>query len=212
MKDLSGIRNDYQRMELNRSGLDANPFTQFNQWLQQAIDTDEKEPTAMCLSTIDSFGWPDARIVLLKEVTPLGFVFFTNYESSKGKQIESNPQIALTFFWPQLERQIRIRAIATRTDSNTSDNYFQSRPANSRVGAWISPQSRVINEEWIEAMRNTISSQYLKTQIPRPEHWGGYIGEPEYFEFWQGRSNRLHDRFTYSKIQDGRWRIDRLAP
>ena len=146
MKDLSGIRNDYQRMELNRSGLDANPFTQFNQWLQQAIDADEKEPTAMCLSTIDSFGWPDARIVLLKEVTPLGFVFFTNYESSKGKQIESNPQIALTFFWPQLERQIRIRAIATRTDSNTSDNYFQSRPANSCVGAWISPQSRVINE------------------------------------------------------------------
>ncbi len=212
MQELSDIRNDYERLELSRTELDANPFVQFNQWLQQAIDVQEKEPTAMCLSTIDNFGWPDARIVLLKEVSQQGFVFFTNYESGKGKQLENKPMAALTFFWAELERQVRIRGTVTRTDSATSDKYFNSRPTNSRVGAWISPQSRIISEEWIEAMRKTITSEYLKTEISRPLHWGGYVVEPEYFEFWQGRPNRLHDRFAYQRIQNNQWHIDRLAP
>lgn len=212
MQDLAHIRTEYRRMELNRTDLDENPFDLFSQWLQQAIVAKEKEPTAMCLSTIDSYGKPDARIVLLKETTPEGFIFFTNYESSKGQQLKNKPQAALTFFWLELERQVRIRGTVTQTDAPTSDEYFQARPANSRIGAWLSPQSRIITEEWIRDMRKTAASNNIKPEIERPPHWGGFILEPDYFEFWQGRPNRLHDRFRYLKIQQGQWQIDRLAP
>ena len=212
MQELAHIRTEYRRMELNLSNLNENPFDQFSQWLQQAIEAKEKEPTAMCLSTIDQHGKPDARIVLLKETTSKGFVFFTNYESSKGQQLKNKPQAALTFFWPELERQVRIRGMVAQTDDQTSDTYFHSRPANSRVGAWLSPQSRIITEEWINNMRKTAASDSIKPDIARPPHWGGFILKPEYFEFWQGRPNRLHDRFCFLKSQNNQWQIDRLAP
>lgn len=212
MQELAHIRTEYRRMELNLSNLNENPFDQFSQWLQQAIEAKEKEPTAMCLSTIDQHGKPDARIVLLKETTSKGFVFFTNYESSKGQQLKNKPQAALTFFWPELERQVRIRGTVTQTDAQTSDEYFHARPANSRIGAWLSPQSRIITEEWIRNMRKTAASESIKPDIARPPHWGGYILEPDYFEFWQGRPNRLHDRFCFLKSQNNQWQIDRLAP
>lgn len=212
MQDLAHIRTEYRRMELNRTDLDENPFGQFRQWLQQAIFAKENEPTAMCLSTVDKHGKPDARIVLLKETTPEGFIFFTNYESSKGQQLQNKPQAALTFFWPELERQVRIRGSVAQTDAQTSDGYFHARPANSRIGAWLSPQSRIISEEWIENMRKTAASESIKSDIARPPHWGGFFLNPDYFEFWQGRPNRLHDRFVYQRINSGKWQIDRLAP
>ncbi len=211
MNEIANIRNDYRKMSLASADLLPDPVRQFTLWLQQAIGAGEREPTAMCLSTITTDNKPDARIVLLKDVTNNGFVFFTNYESSKGIQLSRNPWASLTFFWPGMERQVRITGKISKTDAQTSDDYFQSRPADSRAAAWLSPQSKPVNEEWIEAGRREVAEKKVSSIDSRPPHWGGFILMPESIEFWQGGANRLHDRLKYSRGSEG-WKIVRLAP
>lgn len=211
MNEIAHIRNDYRKMSLAAADLLPDPIRQFNLWLQQAIDSGEHEPTAMCLSTVTIDYKPDARIVLLKEVTNSGFVFFTNYESRKGIQLDHNPWASLTFFWPAMERQVRITGKTSKTDDKTSSDYFLSRPADSRAAAWLSPQSRPVSEEWIEAGRSAVAKKKVTSTDARPPHWGGFILTPESIEFWQGGANRLHDRLKYDRGSEG-WEVVRLAP
>jgi pyridoxamine 5'-phosphate oxidase len=209
---LHKIRKEYQRERLLESKINSDPFLQFRLWLDQAIDAAIDEPTAMMLSTVDANGNPSSRIVLLKDASNEGFTFFTNYESRKGEEIQHHHQVAVLFFWSALERQIRIEGYAERIESTLSDDYFRSRPLDSRFAAHISPQSKVIKgREVLEAGLEDVKKRYADQDIPRPAHWGGYRIIPDYFEFWQGGSARLHDRLRYTK-QDTGWKIDRLAP
>lgn len=212
--DLAGIRKSYALKELNQNLVVSNPFHQFNDWLQEALQAEIPEPTAMVLATADTNGVPSARVVLLKGVTENGFLFFTNYLSHKGQDITVNPAVALTFFWPQLERQVRIEGSAKKASSAESDNYFWSRPAGSQTGAWASPQSkRVASRQELEEASLAFERKFAGLDhIPRPDHWGGYEVIPGLIEFWQGRPNRLHDRIVYTKKEDNYWQIDRLAP
>lgn len=212
MKDLSHLREEYKQRRLLRNELSLKPVIQFELWLDEAIHARVHEPNAMCLSTVDSSGMPQSRMVLLKQVFAEGFVFFTNYESDKGKEIQQHPQVALNFFWPELERQVRIVGIADKVSADLSDTYYYSRPVNSRVGAWVSPQSRVIPEEWLEEEFELLKNSLLHRNLQRPPHWGGYLVQPVQMEFWQGRPSRLHDRFRYRLTDDGVWQIERLAP
>jgi len=212
-KKIADIRKDYQLQSLSEKDIAPDPFTQFSQWWDDAVKSELDEVNAMTLATASLSGIPAARIVLLKSVTEDGFVFFTNYNSHKGKELEENPQACLVFFWKELERQVRITGRVKKVSVAESDEYFNSRPAGSRVGAWASPQSSVItSREVIEKNILQVEEQFAGTEITRPPHWGGYIVMPAIIEFWQGRSNRLHDRLQYSKLQDGSWKIDRLAP
>jgi pyridoxamine 5'-phosphate oxidase len=213
--NLADIRKNYSRQELHEGLVDPNPLVQFNNWLQEAILADLPEPTAMVLATADQTGIPSARVVLLKGVTAEGFLFFTNYLSHKGQDMALNPAVAITFFWPELERQIRIEGIVTKTSTTESDDYFTSRPVGSQIGAWASPQSKAVtNREQLEAANQEYEQKFAGlSKIPRPEHWGGYEVRPSLLEFWQGRPNRLHDRILYTKNPDsGAWQIGRLAP
>ncbi|HKI90422.1 MAG TPA: pyridoxamine 5'-phosphate oxidase [Draconibacterium sp.] len=209
---LDSVRHEYNFLALTKRNVDENPFKQFEQWLNEALHSAVKESTAMALSTIGLDGFPQSRIVLLKSFDEQGFVFFTNYKSAKGKSIEKIPEVGLHFFWPELERQIRISGIAEKTSAEVSDNYFHSRPLNSQIGAVISDQSTEIpSREFLEKRFEELSSE-LKNQLPkRPEWWGGYCVKPIKIEFWQGRENRLHDRILYEK-QNENWIIKRLAP
>jgi len=212
-KNIADIRKDYQLQNLLETDIAADPFTQFNYWWDDAVKSELDEVNAMTLATASLSGIPAARIVLLKSVTDAGFVFFTNYNSHKGKELGENPQACLVFFWKELERQIRITGRVEKVPAPESDEYFYSRPAGSRIGAWASPQSTVIkSREVIENNIAKIEEQFAGTEITRPPHWGGYIVIPTVIEFWQGRTNRLHDRLQYTKIEDGNWRIERLAP
>ena len=212
-KSIADIRKDYQLQTLLETDISADPFTQFNQWWDDAVKSELDEVNAMTLATASLTGMPAARIVLLKSFSDTGFVFFTNYNSHKGKELEENPQACLIFFWKELERQIRITGIVEKVTDLESDEYFNSRPAGSRIGAWASPQSTVIeSREVIENNIVKVVEQFAGSEITRPPHWGGYAVIPTIIEFWQGRPNRLHDRLQYSKIQDGSWRIERLAP
>ena len=212
-KSIADIRKDYQLQTLLETDIAADPFTQFNQWWDDAVKSELDEVNAMTLATASLTGMPAARIVLLKSFSDTGFVFFTNYNSHKGKELEENPQACLIFFWKELERQIRITGIVEKVTDLESDEYFNSRPAGSRIGAWASPQSTVIeSREVIENNIVKVVEQFAGSEITRPPHWGGYVVIPTIIEFWQGRPNRLHDRLQYSKIQDGSWRIERLAP
>ena len=212
-KNIADIRRDYQLQSLLEKDVDNNPFNQFNAWWDDALKSDLDEVNAMTLATASATGIPSARIVLLKSVSEEGFVFFTNYNSNKGKELEENPNACLVFFWKELERQIRITGKVKKVSAAESDEYFLSRPEGSRIGAWASPQSQVIaSREIIEENITKYAAEFAAENIIRPPHWGGYIVMPEAFEFWQGRPNRLHDRIQYTIIKEGNWKIERLAP
>jgi pyridoxamine 5'-phosphate oxidase len=211
---IADIRTDYKKLSLNETEVAADPVNQFRRWWDEAIKSEIEEVNAMTLATADADGTPFARIVLLKDFDKNGFVFFTNYESHKGKQLAVNPRACLVFFWKELERQVRIEGVVTKIPGAESDAYFQSRPAGSRIGAWASPQSEIIaSREVIEANVAEMQNRYGSAEIPRPGHWGGYLVKPKAVEFWQGRSNRLHDRIYYTlDPSDSHWQISRLAP
>jgi pyridoxamine 5'-phosphate oxidase len=209
---ISSIRKDYQLRSLSESDVHASPVVQFSQWWDEALKSDIDEVNAMTLSTITSAGRPSARIVLLKGFDERGFVFYTNYESDKGQQLDANPFASLVFFWKELERQVRIEGRCERVSAEESDEYYYSRPVGSRLGAWASPQSKVIEgREILDKNAEALLQKYASGEVPRPPHWGGYRVIAETIEFWQGRSNRLHDRIKYSN-QDQTWKIERLAP
>lgn len=211
--DIAALRHDYAAHGLRRADLDPDPMKQFGKWFGDAAAAQIRDVNAMSLGTVDNDGRPDVRIVLLKAISDRGFVFFTNYQSTKGRQLDAHPHAALTFFWVQLERQIRIRGKVEKTSREESEEYFQSRPLGSRLGAWTSAQSEVIaNRDALEARLSEVTTQYEGAEVPLPTHWGGYRVRPETIEFWQGRPNRLHDRFRYSRQSDDHWLIERLSP
>jgi pyridoxamine 5'-phosphate oxidase len=210
---IATIRKIYQLQSLLEKEVDANPLKQFETWWQQAIESRIEEPNAMTLATCTASGKPSARIVLLKGVTENGFIFFTNYTSRKGKEIEENPFVSLLFFWKEMERQVRIEGSIQKITAAASDDYFCTRPRASRIGAWCSPQSTVIeNREFLQNNVEKYNTQFGDENIPRPGFWGGYIVEPNRIEFWQGRPGRLHDRLQYSLTENKLWNIERLAP
>jgi pyridoxamine 5'-phosphate oxidase len=208
---IADLRNEYSLASLDERDVDRDPMKQFERWLGDAIKAGVPEPTAMNLATVDSRGRPAGRVVLLKEASGAGFVFFTNYESRKGREIACHPHAALTFLWKELERQVRIEGTVEKVSAAESDAYFTTRPLGSRIGAWASPQSEVIeSRDWLEKRWEALAREY-GTNPPRPSHWGGYRLRPEFIEFWQGRRSRLHDRIAYTR-EDDTWRIHRLAP
>jgi pyridoxamine 5'-phosphate oxidase len=211
-ESVRDIRKDYTQEELHEHDVASSPYVQFQKWMDAAIESKVPEPNAMSLSTAVN-GKPSTRIVLLRGFDENGFVFFTNYESRKGKEILANPYVCLNFFWPELERQIRIEGSISKTSAEVSDEYFNSRPRGNRLGAWASPQSEVIpNREEIERLTRIFEAKFpSESTIPRPPHWGGYLVKPELIEFWQGRASRLHDRICFRKMHD-LWQIQRLAP
>lgn len=210
---IAALREDYRAKTLELTDVHANPIQQFNEWFQEALDSQIKEANAMTIATVDTQGKPAARIVLLKGFDENGFIFYTNYDSRKGQELATNPNIAVVFLWKDLERQIRIEGIAEKVAPAVSLNYFQSRPKGSQIGAWASPQSQVIPD------RNVLEQNVLDLKekykdadnLPIPSHWGGYQIKPTLIEFWQGRSSRLHDRLCYTLIEN-EWKIERLAP
>lgn len=212
-QQVAALRKDYRLASLDESEVEKHPVKQFEKWWQDAINSELEEPNAMTLATSTPEGRPSARIVLLKSFDTEGFIFFTNYESRKGKEMAANPQVSLLFFWQELERQVRIDGTVSRTSAAISDEYYNSRPMGSRVGAIASPQSRVIpHRSFLEEQVNIIAAKYVLETPVRPEHWGGYLVKPTLMEFWQGRSNRLHDRVQYRLTEGNEWMIERLAP
>ena len=209
--DLHHIREDYSKQELSEQQCHANPLIQFEQWLNEAIRAQVNEPTAMNVATVDVMGKPNSRMVLLKEVNEQGFVFFSNYLSRKGKALDVHPYAALTFFWAELERQVRIEGCVEKLSAQASDEYFASRPYTSRLGAWASEQSSVIADKNVLIKRAAAVGLKHPLHVPRPPHWGGYVVIPERVEFWQGRPSRLHDRIQY-RLQHQEWLKERLAP
>jgi len=212
MDDIANIRKDYMLKSLNENEAQNNPIDQFTIWWNEALASNIDEINAMTLATASAAGKPDARIVLLKGYDEKGFIFFTNYSSTKGKQLAENPFATLVFFWKELERQVRIEGRVEKISEADSDAYFYSRPVGSRIGAWASPQSTVIeNRELLEQNVKQLELKYAGGNVPRPQHWGGYVVVPEQIEFWQGRSSRLHDRLQY-RLENGAWMVERLAP
>ena len=210
--NIANIRYDYQLNGLLESDLDPDPLKQFRLWFEDVRDAGITEANAMLLSTV-SGGRPTGRIVLMKDLDERGFSFFTNYDSKKGHEIAANPQVALTFFWKELERQVRIEGRIEKTSEAESSEYFAVRPRGSQIGAWASGQSEVIpNREFLEKKTKALEERFNGQPVPRPPHWGGYRVIPDYVEFWQGRPSRLHDRLAYTKQGDGSWKIERLSP
>lgn len=210
---IADLRKEYSSESLLETDVEANPIDQFEKWWSQAISSQIDEANAMTLATASADGMPSARIVLLKGFDKKGFVFFTNYESFKGVQMGENPKACLVFFWKELERQVRITGLVKKVSEKESDDYFLSRPQGSRVGAWTSPQSRVIeSRDWLDDRYRKLSEEFQNKEVKRPPHWGGYVVAPVIIEFWQGRPSRLHDRIQYSLEDDGSWKIERLAP
>ncbi|WP_321425747.1 pyridoxamine 5'-phosphate oxidase [uncultured Bacteroides sp.] len=211
--DIHNIRREYSRGGLARKNLSDNPLIQFQTWLEEAISAEVNEPTAVIVGTVSEDGKPSTRCVLLKELRDEKFVFYTNYESRKGKQLANSPYISLTFLWHELERQVHVEGIATKLPPEVSDEYFKTRPYKSRIGARISPQSQPIAGR-MEIMQAFIreSIRFAGHEVKRPDNWGGYAVSPTRIEFWQGRESRLHDRFLYTLQSDQSWKIERLAP
>ncbi|MBR7800980.1 pyridoxamine 5'-phosphate oxidase [Undibacterium fentianense] len=209
---IANLRKDYQLASLAESDVAHDPIQQFSHWFEQALKAEVAEANAMCLSTVNAQGQPSSRIVLIKEFDQRGFSWFTNYDSRKGQELAQNPQAALLFFWTALERQVRIEGRIEKISDADNDTYFHSRPLGSRQSACASKQSQVIaNRQLLEDQLAQVVQQF-GDQPPRPEHWGGYRLVPDFIEFWQGRSSRLHDRIAYRRQSDGSWTISRLQP
>ncbi|SIQ63686.1 Pyridoxamine 5'-phosphate oxidase [Chryseobacterium sp. RU37D] len=213
MENLHDKRKVYEKSQLIESEIKQNPLEQFRDWFLEASENSNiSEANAMAISTVEKDGCPRTRMVLLKSYTYEGFIFYTNYDSKKGRAIEKTHKACLHFFWPSLERQIIIKADLERIAENLSDGYFHSRPKGSQLGAAVSPQSQKIpNREFLEEKLKILEKEYEHSEVPRPENWGGYIAKPYEIEFWQGRPNRLHDRIVYT-LEDLDWKISRLAP
>jgi pyridoxamine 5'-phosphate oxidase len=212
-KTVADLRKDYTLEGLSELEVDLNPFIQFKKWFDQALAAQLPEPNAMTIATTTPEGKPSARMVLLKDFDERGFVLFTNYNSHKGQELAENPQAALVFWWAELERQVRISGYVEKVSETESDQYFESRPAKSRLGAWVSNQSEVIeSREVLERRLQDFQSKYENQEIPRPPHWGGLRVIPAGIEFWQGRPSRLHDRLLYTRLDNGTWNIERLSP
>lgn len=213
MQDLPNLRQEYTKDTLDVATILNDPIKQFEKWFHEASQSGVVEPNAMTVSTVKPDGRPTSRIILLKGIENEKFVFYTNYQSAKGRELETNPAVALNFFWPELERQIRIEGITQRIDAARSESYFQSRPRGSQVGAWSSPQSAVLeNRKILEERMHEIEKRFEgKAVLPKPQQWGGFEVEPNLFEFWQGRESRLHDRIQFIKEAEV-WKIFRLAP
>jgi len=211
--DLADLRQDYQTRGLRRSDLDADPMKEFAKWFGEAAAADIRDVNAMTLATVNANGMPQSRVVLLKAISDRGFVFYTNYTSAKACELEANPRAALNFFWVQFARQIRINGSVEKTSRAESAEYFHSRPVGSQLGAWASHQSEVIaSREALEAKLSEVTNRFGSGEIPLPDFWGGYRLTPRTIEFWQGRTNRLHDRFRYRHNERGEWIIERLSP
>jgi pyridoxamine 5'-phosphate oxidase len=207
---IADLRQSYEKGILLEQDAKASPFEQFGLWFDQALEQNVPEPTTMTLATADSQGRPSARIVLLKGFDDAGFVFYTNYNSRKGQDLAVQPWACLNFFWQPLERQVRLNGLMTKVSAQESDDYFHSRPLGSRLGAWVSAQSQPTTLAALEANTAAVQQKY-GDQPPRPPHWGGYRLAPEYFEFWQGRPSRLHDRLTYQRSGTS-WALERISP
>ena len=213
-KDLGDYRKSYEKSALMEDSISDNPIQLFQTWFYEVEKSDGvDEPNAMTVSTVGFDGFPKSRVVLLKKYTHEGFIFYTNYNSEKGRALSKNPKICLSFFWPNLERQIIIKGTAEKLAKNLSDGYFESRPDGSKLGALVSDQSTVIESRGVlEDKLSQLEKEYSGKEIERPEHWGGYLVRPVSMEFWQGRPNRLHDRIRYTLTEDFDWKMDRLAP
>lgn len=210
---IADIRKDYILSSLSEDDVEKDPMVQFERWWAEALNSDITEVNAMTLATASAEGVPSARIVLLKGFDKDGFIFFTNYESFKGKDLQENPRACLVFFWKELERQVRITGVVNKLDEAANDEYYYSRPVGSQIGAIASPQSHVIeNRQWLEHRVNDLLNESSNKKITRPTNWGGYIVQPVSVEFWQGRESRLHDRIQYTLQEGGNWMIERLAP
>ncbi len=210
---IADLRQEYSQKGLNEKAAEPNPFQQFQIWFDQALSAQLLEPNAMTLATVTAAGKPSARVVLLKHFDEQGFVFYSNYHSRKGQELGQNPWAALVFWWASLERQVRIEGWVEQVSEQESDAYFYSRPWGSRLGAWASEQSQVVSDRQVLEQRLVeLEQQYQDQEIPRPPHWGGYRLVPIAIEFWQGRPNRLHDRLSYHRLEDGNWQIERLSP
>jgi len=211
--ELAALRQDYAQRGLRRSELDPDPIKQFNVWLAEALARQLIEPNAMTVASVDAAGQPWTRTILLKICDERGFTFFTNYDGAKGRHFAVNPQVALTFWWGALERQVNITGVVAKTSREESEAYFHSRPESSQIGAWASAQSEVIaHREQLEKQFAGALAKYGQGEIPLPPHWGGYRVTPQTIEFWQGRRSRLHDRLRYTRQPDGTWKIERLSP
>ena len=211
--NIGHLRRSYDKYTLEESDLEKTPINLFEKWFQEAAQNNEiDEPNAMTVSTLGRDGFPRGRVVLLKAFSPSGFVFYTNYTSEKGKAIAKHSKVGLSFFWPSQQRQIHVHGKASKLLEEESETYFQSRPRGSQLGAWVSPQSQVIEDRGVlESSLYQLQKKYKDKPIPKPKHWGGYIVAPQDFEFWQGRPNRLHDRIRYFQV-DSEWKYERLAP
>ncbi|MEP7170766.1 MAG: pyridoxamine 5'-phosphate oxidase [Bacteroidota bacterium] len=211
--NIKNLRKNYGMQQLSEKNINRNPVKQFELWMNLALEKNVNEPNAMNLSTVNEKGKPASRIVLLRGFDEKGFVFYTNYSSRKGSELKSNPYASLTFFWAELEKQVRIEGEAVKVSKAISDAYFKSRPRESQIGAWASPQSSSLkSREELEKMVENLTEKYNGKTIPRPPHWGGFCIVPDKIEFWQGRTSRLHDRIVYEKIKGNQWKISRLAP
>jgi pyridoxamine 5'-phosphate oxidase len=211
--NIADIRKNYSQKTLSENDVESDPVKQFDRWWKEAVASEIDEVNAMTLATASADGFPSARIVLLKDLSAEGFSFFTNYNSFKGQQLAENPKACLVFFWKELERQVRITGLIEKLSEDKSNEYFQSRPEGSRIGAIASPQSQVIpDRSWLDEQYQKLEQELKNTTMQRPTHWGGYLLKPVIIEFWQGRPSRLHDRIQYTLEENGSWKIERLAP